>query len=119
MTANYFLILVMHMNNVGAVNTYYTYIMTNSNHTALYTGVTGDLINRCHEHRNKKYPTAFTARYNINKLVWYEEFNDINKAIAREKQIKGGNRQKKIQLIESINPAWNDLFETKLYLENI
>ncbi len=99
---------------VGSVrNEYFVYILTNKNNTVLYTGVTNDLLNRCIEHIQKKYPNSFTAKYNVNKLVYYERFEDINLAIAREKQIKSGSRQKKIKLIENLNPYWNDLFEQK------
>jgi putative endonuclease len=93
---------------------YYVYIMTSRNNSVLYTGVTGDLKSRCIEHRNKNYSSSFTAQYNVNKLVHYESFVSINDAIAREKQIKAGSRKKKIELIEKLNPQWNDLFETKL-----
>jgi putative endonuclease len=109
----------MRMDNIGAQAAYWVYIMTNTNNTVLYTGVTSDLINRCHEHRAKKHPTSFSAKYNANKLVWYQKFNDIDLAIAREKQIKAGSRKNKIELIESVNAEWLDLFETKLNAENI
>ena len=83
--------------------------MTNAHHTVLYTGVTNDLQRRVLEHRAGK--TAFTKKYNLTKLVYFETGNDINVAIAREKQIKGGSRQKKLDLINSMNPEWKDLFE--------
>ena len=89
----------------------YTYIMTNQHHTVLYTGVTSRLFKRVHEHKTKLHPKSFTARYNIDKLVWYEGFHRIEEAIAREKQIKAGSRQKKIDLINSINPEWSDLYD--------
>ena len=89
----------------------YIYIMTNPKNTVLYTGVTSRLKERIWEHKTKHYQTAFTAKYKISKLVYFEEFNDIRDAIDREKQIKSGSRKKKIELIESINPGWNDLFE--------
>lgn len=89
------------------MNQYYVYIMTNKSKT-LYTGVTNNLNRRVYEHKNKLLP-GFTAKYNITKLVYYGIFNDINQAIAREKQIKGWIRKKKIDLIESVNPEWNDL----------
>lgn len=91
------------------MNQYYVYIMTNKSKT-LYTGVTNNLNRRVYEHKNKLLP-GFTAKYNITKLVYYEIFNDINQAISREKQIKGWLRQKKIDLIESLNSEWNDLSE--------
>ena len=83
--------------------------MTNRSKT-LYTGVTNDLKRRVYEHKSKLVE-GFTSKYNINKLVYYDETSDINSAIAREKQIKGWLRRKKIQLIESINPDWKDLSE--------
>jgi putative endonuclease len=87
------------------------YIMTNKLNTTLYTGVTSDLYYRVLEHKEKKYPKGFTARYNLTKLVYYEVFHSIEEAIAREKQIKGGSRNDKEQLINSINLNWNDLFD--------
>ena len=89
---------------------YFVYIMTNDRHTVLYTGVTNDLLRHVGEHRTKLV-RGFTARYNADKLVYYEEINDANAAIAREKQIKGGSRRRKVALIDSINPDWRDLFD--------
>jgi len=89
-------------------NQYYVYILTNKNNTVLYTGVTNNLERRLYEHKNKLID-GFTKKYNINKLVFYEITNDINSAIAREKQIKGWLRIKKIKLIEMMNPNWEDL----------
>ncbi|MCB4792133.1 MAG: GIY-YIG nuclease family protein [Elusimicrobia bacterium] len=88
---------------------YYIYIMTNKNNTVLYTGVTNDIIKRVYEHKNKVLE-GFTKRYNIIKLVYYEVYSDIKNAIAREKQIKGGSRSKKIDLINSSNKMWKDLY---------
>jgi putative endonuclease len=88
---------------------YYVYIMTNNART-LYTGVTNNLYRRVYEHKNKLIG-GFTKRYNITKLVWYEVTSEITSAIAREKQIKGWLRRKKIALIESMNPEWKDLSE--------
>ncbi|HEX9667817.1 MAG TPA: GIY-YIG nuclease family protein [Thermodesulfobacteriota bacterium] len=88
---------------------YYVYIMTNRSKT-LYAGVTNDLLRRIYEHKNKMVE-GFTKKYNITKLVYYEDTNDVEEAIAREKQIKGWLRKKKIALIESINPEWKDLSE--------
>ena len=85
---------------------FYVYIMTNRSKT-LYTGITNDLIRRVYEHKNKMID-GFTKKYNITKLVYFEETNDIQAAIAREKQIKGWLRSKKIALIESVNPRWSD-----------
>ena len=76
----------------------------------MYTGVTSDLEQRVYEHKNKLVK-GFTSRYNINKLVYFEEFGDVNEAISREKQIKAGSRKKKIALIEKHNPEWKDLSE--------
>jgi putative endonuclease len=90
--------------------TYYVYILTNKNNQVLYTGVTNDLRRRIYEHRHKLLP-GFTAKYNLNKLVYYETTKDIIQAIAREKQIKGGSRQDKIDLIILDNPNWRDLYE--------
>lgn len=83
--------------------------MTNAHHTVLYTGVTNNLQRRVLEH--KKGKSGFTKKYNVTKLVFFECGDDVNVAIAREKQIKGGSRKKKMDLINSINPEWKDLFE--------
>jgi putative endonuclease len=83
---------------------YFTYIMASRSHT-LYIGVTGDLHKRVFEHKWKEHD-GFTARYNCDRLVWFESYQDISKAIAREKQLKGWRREKKIALIEKVNPAW-------------
>lgn len=87
---------------------YYVYIMTNTGNTVLYTGVTNNLSRRVFEHQHKLTP-GFTSRYNVVKLVYYEEYDQIIDAIAREKQIKAGSRRKKIELINSINGDWGDL----------
>ena len=84
------------------------YIMTNKNHTTLYTGVTSNLQARVWEHKHKIHPKSFTAKYNLNKLVYYETFHLIEEAIAREKQIKSGSRKKKDELIKTMNPTWKD-----------
>ena len=89
---------------------YYVYIMTNKSNSVLYTGVTNDLIRRAYEHKNKLVE-GFTKKYNVDKLVFYEVYEDINSAIAREKQIKSGSRARKIKLIEDMNTGWNDLYE--------
>jgi putative endonuclease len=89
---------------------YYVYIMTNRRNTVLYIGVTNDLIRRVYEHK-EKLADGFTRKYNIVKLVYYEVFEDIENAILREKQIKAGSRQKKVQLIHSINREWHDLYD--------
>ena len=89
---------------------YCLYIMTNKWNTTLYTGVTNDLKRRVYEHKTKLV-SGFTKKYNICKLVYYEVFNDAYNAITREKQIKSGSRQKKVDLINSMNPEWKDLYD--------
>lgn len=88
---------------------YYVYIMTNISKT-LYIGVTSNLYRRVFEHKHK-LAKGFTKKYNINKLVYYETTNDVYAAITREKQLKKWSREKKIKLIESMNPEWNNLCE--------
>ena len=90
---------------------YYVYIMTNKLNTVLYVGVTNDLMRRVYEHKSKLDPNSFTAKYNLNKLVYFESTNSVESAISREKQLKSGSRKKKIDLINSVNPDWNDLYE--------
>jgi len=87
---------------------YCVYIICNKNNTVLYVGVTSDLQGRIWEHKNKTYK-GFSAKYECNKLVYFEEFQWIQDAIAREKQLKAGSRQKKIELILADNPLWDDL----------
>ena len=87
----------------------YVYILTNTNNTVLYTGVTSNLVKRVYEHKNKEVP-GFTEKYNLHKLIYYEIFEDMMNAIMREKQIKGWLRSKKISLIEKTNSNWNDLY---------
>jgi len=89
---------------------FYVYMLTNFKNTVIYTGVTNDLMRRVFEHR-MKLRDGFTKRYNITKLVYYEEFVDVKNALTREKQIKGGSRRKKVELIDKFNPEWRDLFE--------
>ena len=86
------------------------YILTNVHHEVLYIGVTSDLFARIPEHITKVYPNSFTAKYNCNKLVYYETFGRIEDAIAREKQLKKWNRSWKNKLISDFNPGWRDLF---------
>ncbi len=86
------------------------YIITNASHKTLYTGVTSNLVQRIYQHKNKMID-GFSAKYNCNKLVYFEIFTDMENAILREKQIKGGSRQKKIDLIEKLNPKWLDLYD--------
>lgn len=85
------------------------YIITNKHNTTLYVGVTNNLTRRLGEHRTKRNPKSFTARYNLNKLVYYESFQFIREAIAREKYIKGKTRKWKEALINSMNPHMDDL----------
>jgi putative endonuclease len=89
---------------------YCVYIMTNKYNTVLYTGVTSNLNKRVYEHR-EKFVEGFTKRYRITKLVYYEVYDEVHSAIAREKQIKAGSRRKKVELIESMNKEWRDLYE--------
>jgi len=84
--------------------------MTNKYNSVLYTGVTNDLVRRVYEHKNKMVD-GFTKKYNITKLVYFEEINDVQSAITREKKIKGWLKSKKIALIESVNAGWTDLSE--------
>jgi putative endonuclease len=87
---------------------YFVYMVASKRNGTIYTGVTSDVARRAGEHREKEIP-GFTRKHGVDILVWYETFNDINDAIAREKQIKGWNRAWKIKLIEKHNPVWNDL----------
>ena len=87
------------------------YMMTNKYKSVLYIGVTSDLLKRIHDHKNKVNPKSFTARYNIDRLVYFEMASSISDAIKREKQLKAGPRSKKISLIISLNPEWRDLFQ--------
>ena len=87
---------------------YYTYITASQSGT-IYTGVTNNLERRVYQHKTKSDPDSFTARYNVNKLVFYEAFNHVNDAIAAEKRIKGWKRVKKLALIKKNNPQWKDL----------
>ena len=88
----------------------YVYLLTNKYNTVLYTGVTSDLKKRVWQHK-ENLVEGFTKKYNVDKLVYYEVFADIRDAIAREKQIKAGSRQKKVDLIQSMNPQWRDLYD--------
>ncbi|WP_343659367.1 GIY-YIG nuclease family protein [Chryseobacterium sp.] len=89
----------------------FVYIMTNKNHTTLYTGVTSNLPKRVQQHKESYYSQSFTSRYNLYILLYWESFQEIGDATYREKQIKAGSRQKKLNLINSINPDWKDLAE--------
>lgn len=87
---------------------YYVYILTNAYHTVLYTGVTNDLERRCYQHKHKLIK-GFTQKYNVDKLVYFEQFDYIDLALAREKQIKGYSRAKKFALINQMNKEWKEL----------
>lgn len=89
---------------------YFVYIMTNKSNRVLYTGLTNSLIRRVHEHKNKNLD-GFTKKYKVCKLVYFECFDNPENAIKREKQLKGGSRKKKIELIEQSNSEWEDLSE--------
>ncbi|UCG37685.1 MAG: GIY-YIG nuclease family protein [bacterium] len=89
--------------------TYYVYILTNKWNRVLYVGVTGDLLRRVYQHREKQIP-GFTSRYQLTKLVYFESFKDPTCAIEREKQLKAGSRKRKIHHVERSNPRWKDLF---------
>ena len=92
----------------------YVYLLTNKNNTVIYVGVTTNLVRRIYEHKTGLFHW-FTKRYNCNKLVYFEEYGNINKAIEREKQIKAGNRKRKEHLITITNPAWVDLAKEWLF----
>ena len=89
----------------------FIYIITNKNNTTLYVGVTSNLPERIKEHKEKRYENSFSSRYNLTKLVYWESFQEIGDAIGREKQLKGGSRNSKLNLIQHLNPEWRDLFD--------
>lgn len=90
----------------------FVYILTTVKNTALYVGITNNLEVRNYKHKTKYYPNSFTKKYNIDKLVYFEHYDNIEDAIRREKQIKGWLRVKKIELIRNLNPDFKDLIET-------
>lgn len=90
---------------------YFVYLTMNNRNTVIYTGITNDLAKRMEEHKKKADPNSFSAKYNVDKLVYYEVFDNALDAISREKQIKGWTRKKKIALIKSSNPDFKDLFD--------
>jgi putative endonuclease len=96
------------------IHVYYVYILTNIHHNVLYTGVTNDLERRCYEHKQKKIK-GFTQKYNVDKLIYFERFDSVDSAIAREKQIKGFSREKKLALINKVNNEWKELSYTGLF----
>ena len=89
---------------------YYVYILSNATNSTIYTGVTNNLIKRVYEHKNNLDPGSFTARYHVHKLVYFETTADVRSAIEREKQIKSWNRARKNQLVDTMNPRWEDLY---------
>ena len=91
---------------------YFVYILTNLHKTTLYTGVTNNLARRVEEHKGGA-GSVFSGKYHLNQLVYYEIFRDVRVAIAREKQIKGGSRRRKVDLINSLNPEWLDLSQER------
>jgi putative endonuclease len=93
---------------VGLFLMNYVYILSNKNKSVLYTGVTNNLERRLYEHRNE-ISNGFSNRYHLNELIYYEAFDHIRDAIQREKELKGWSRKKKVALIESMNPHWDDL----------
>jgi len=95
--------------NIMNKNQYCVYIITNKINTVLYTGVTNNLTKRIYQHKNKLI-SSFSSKYNLNKLVYYEPYDDVNLAIKREKQIKAGSRKKKLNLIKKKNSNFNDLY---------
>ena len=93
---------------------YYVYILANTTGTVVYIGITKDLVRRVYEHKHKLDPNSFTAKYDVHKLVYYEATSDVRAAIEREKQLKGWNRKRKNKLVETMNPRWEDLYESIL-----
>ena len=104
--------MIYHVTNEEFMNykNYFVYIMTNKSNSVLYTGVTNNLLRRVYEHKNQLVE-GFTKKYNVHKLVYYEVTNDIRSAIEREKQIKGWLREKKIELIKTVNVKFSDLYD--------
>ena len=94
----------------------WVYMMCSLNHSTLYIGVTSNIASRVYEHKQKLYPTSFSARYNCMKLVYYRRFELIVEAITEEKRLKGGSRRKKEELINAINPEWRDLYDEIKYV---
>ena len=93
------------------MKTFYIYILTNKTNTTLYIGVTSNLIQRVWQHK-QKLVKGFTEKYSVDKLVYYEIYETAEEAIKREKQLKGGSRLKKVELIKKLNPEWKDLYKS-------
>ena len=89
--------------------TYYVYLLSNKKSTVIYTGMTNDLVRRVYQHKQGQ-SESFTQRYRVNRLMYFESFADVRDALEREKQLKAGSRQKKLDLINSTNPEWRDLY---------
>ena len=89
----------------------FIYILSNKYNTTLYVGVTSNLPKRIKDHKEKRYENSFSSRYDLTKLVYWETFQEIGDAIAREKQIKGGSRKNKLNLINNLNAKWKDLYD--------
>ena len=94
--------------------TYYVYILASATNVSTYIGMTSDLVRRVYEHRTHADPNSFTSRYDIHKLVYFEQTSYVRSALEREKQLKGWRRSKKNALIETMNPEWKDLYPTIL-----
>ena len=90
---------------------FYVYILCNKRNGTLYTGVTSNIVKRVYEHKHNLVE-GFTKKYNVHRLVWYEQLESVNSAISREKQLKRWKRAWKLELIEKYNPKWNDLYES-------
>ena len=93
------------------MTTYYVYIISNWNHKVLYTGFTDDIENRTYGHKSRVYKPSFSDKYNCYKLLYYEEFETADEALCREKQLKRYRRKRKVNLINTMNPEWRDLYE--------
>ena len=93
---------------------YFVYMLANVTGTVVYTGVTNDVVRRVYEHKHNFDPNSFTAKYSVHKLVYYENTTSRYEAITREKQIKSWNRKRKNELVESMNPKWEDLYDSIL-----
>ena len=93
------------------MKSYYVYIMANKNNTALYVGFTSELVQRVYKHKNEWYEESHTAKYALDKLVYFEIYDEANTAIAREKWLKKAYKKTKLKLINEKNPLWNDLYE--------